>query len=144
MSPDTAKVAKGFAYGCAVSFTPFVGFHALIAIGLAALYKQNRTAALLGTLFGNPWTFPLIWYIDWETGIFLFHNPITPPDDFTVIFKELFAALIKLDFNAFFMDIWPIFKVMLIGCIPYFIAVWLIVPHILEKMLEKVLKRIKQ
>ena len=144
LSPDKEKVAKGLALGCAVSFTPFVGFHSLIALGLAALYKENKTAALLGTLFGNPWTFPLIWYLDWETGIILFHNPITPPDDFTLIFKEVFSALIKLDFNAFFMDIWPIYKVMLIGCIPYFLAVELILQPILKKILVKVAKRSKK
>ena len=144
MSPDKTKVAKGFAYGCAVSFTPFVGLHTLIALGLASLYKQNKTAALLGTLLGNPWTFPLIWYLDWQTGIFLFHDQTIPPEDFSQIFKEVFAALIKLDFNTFFIDIWPIYKVMLIGCIPYCIAVWLILPPILEKMLVKVTKRSKK
>ena len=25
-------------------------------------------AALIGTLFGNPWTFPFIWYLTYEIG----------------------------------------------------------------------------
>lgn len=144
MSPDKTKVAKGFAYGCAVSFTPFVGLHTLIALGLASLYKQNKTSALLGTLLGNPWTFPFIWYMDWKTGISLFSNSVVPPEDFSQIFKEVWSSLIKLDFNAFFLDIWPIYKVMLIGCIPYCIAISLILPPILEKMLVKVTKRSKR
>ena len=61
-------ISKGFATGVAMSFTPFVGFHILLSLFVAKIFKQNGTAATLGTIFGNPWTFPFIWYLTLHTG----------------------------------------------------------------------------
>jgi uncharacterized protein (DUF2062 family) len=59
--PDTPhRVALGFAIGVLASFTPFFGAHLLIAAGLAKLLRGNIVAALIGTFFANPLTFPLI------------------------------------------------------------------------------------
>ena len=57
------SLASGFACGVAVSFTPLVGFHLLLACGLAYFIRGNLATALLGTIFGNPWTFPLIFVL---------------------------------------------------------------------------------
>ena len=64
------SIAKGFATGVAMSFTPFVGFHILLSLMVAKVTKQNGIAATLGTIAGNPWTFPLIWYTTLHTGHF--------------------------------------------------------------------------
>ena len=56
-------VAAGLAMGALSSFTPFLGFHFLLAFGLTALLGGNMLAAALGTAIGNPLTFPLIWAI---------------------------------------------------------------------------------
>ena len=56
-------IAKGFATGVAMSFTPFVGFHLLLCIFISKITKQNSIAGALGTIAGNPWTFPIIWYL---------------------------------------------------------------------------------
>jgi uncharacterized protein (DUF2062 family) len=55
------RIAAGFACGAAVSFTPFVGFHILLAMFLALLIRGNLIASGIGTVVGNPWTFPFIW-----------------------------------------------------------------------------------
>ena len=60
MPGSAYSLASGFACGVAVSFTPLVGFHLLLACGLAYFIRGNLATALLGTIFGNPWTFPLI------------------------------------------------------------------------------------
>lgn len=54
-------IAAGFAFGAAVSFTPFMGFHLLLSAGLAYVARASVLAALAGTIVGNPWTFPIIW-----------------------------------------------------------------------------------
>jgi len=138
---DTLKgnpqsIAKGFATGAAVSFTPFVGFHALLAIIIAKIVKQNAMAAVLGTILGNPWTFPLIWYADLHCGKFLLQNETTSEQiDFITLFKELFQSVIMLDFDKFFSDIYPIFFPMFIGCIPFCVATWIILSKLITKTL---------
>lgn len=58
--PDTShRLAAGFASGAAVSFTPFLGFHFGLAFVLAFLVRGNLIAAAIGTVVGNPWTFPV-------------------------------------------------------------------------------------
>ena len=139
LSADKKGIARGFATGVAISFTPFVGFHTLIALSISHYTHQNKTASVFGTLTGNPWTFPLIWYLDWQTGCLIAHNiEIILPKDISIIFKEAFSALITLDFSVFFADIWPIYKVVLIGCIPYCIITWVLMSHIVAKMLIKI------
>lgn len=71
-------IAAGVASGVAISFTPFMGFHLIGAMGLALATRGNVLAAWIGTLVGNPWTFPLIWLVIYRIGAFalgLEHNP---------------------------------------------------------------------
>jgi uncharacterized protein (DUF2062 family) len=67
--PDSPeRIAKGIAAGVFVSFTPLFGLHFLAAASLAWVLRGNILAALLGTFFGNPFTFPLIVVSAMETG----------------------------------------------------------------------------
>jgi len=119
------EISKGFATGAAVSFTPFVGFHLLICLLVSKITRQNGIAAVLGTIVGNPWTFPFIWYATLKTGQFVLKNELTEvPISFKKLFSELFHAVISLDFSAFMTDIWPVFLPMMVGCVPFYIAVW--------------------
>lgn len=59
--PDTPhRIALGFACGVMASFTPLFTLHFFVAMGLALVLRANVLAAALGTVFGNPLTFPLI------------------------------------------------------------------------------------
>jgi len=53
---EPEKVAASFAIGVAIAFSPFVGFHFLLAIVLALLLKLNKLDVVLGTLVVNPLT----------------------------------------------------------------------------------------
>lgn len=131
------SIAEGFATGAAMSFTPFVGFHLLLALILAKVTKQNGVAAALGTIVGNPWTFPFIWYADLRLGEFILATEnIHEKIDFTVLFKELFYCVIMLDFDRFFSDIYPVFVPMLIGCIPFCVSAWFLCAHLVFKVLN--------
>lgn len=67
--PDTpAKIARGIAAGVFVSFTPFFGFHFLMAAIANLVVRGNLLAALLATFIGNPLTFPLIATVCLEMG----------------------------------------------------------------------------
>lgn len=59
---STYSIAAGFACGVAVSFTPFIGFHFLLAGLVSWVIGGNVLASAIGTAAGNPWTFPFIWY----------------------------------------------------------------------------------
>ncbi|MCL1628255.1 DUF2062 domain-containing protein [Roseibaca sp. V10] len=67
--PDSPeRIAKGIAAGVFISFTPLFGFHFVAAASIAWVLRGNVLAALLGTFFGNPFTFPLILVSAMETG----------------------------------------------------------------------------
>jgi hypothetical protein len=62
------RIAAGFASGAAISFTPFIGLHFVLAAALALLVRGNVIAAAIGTVVGNPWTFPFIWLWTYSLG----------------------------------------------------------------------------
>src|SRR5271167_2106233 len=53
-------VAASFAIGVAISFTPLLGLHWIIALLLAVILRLNKVDVLLGTLVVNPLTLPAI------------------------------------------------------------------------------------
>lgn len=77
------RIAAGFASGVAVSFTPFIGFHFILAVGLAGLLRGNYIASAVGTAAGNPWTFPFIWIGTYKLGHWILGSAggVTLPDD---------------------------------------------------------------
>ena len=59
--PDSpTRIARGVAFGVFTSFSPFFGFHIILALLLAKVFRANLIAALAGTAIGNPLTFPFI------------------------------------------------------------------------------------
>ena len=68
MPGSPLSIAIGVACGVSVSFTPFIGFHFLLGAFLAYLLRGNILASAIGTIVGNPWTFPLIISADFSIG----------------------------------------------------------------------------
>jgi len=65
-------LAKSFAVGVFVAFTPFMGFHTLIALTLAWALRLNKAVALTGTFVNNPWTIAFIFIgPTWMAALFL-------------------------------------------------------------------------
>jgi len=75
------RVATAIALGIGVGFSPFMGVHFLLAIGLAFLFRLNRIDALLGTLVGNPWTLPPVFAAGYRLGRQLLHYDRTRVPD---------------------------------------------------------------
>lgn len=65
------RIAAGFASGAAISFTPFIGLHFILAAVIALVLRGNLLAAAIGTVVGNPWTFPFIWLWIYSLGTWL-------------------------------------------------------------------------
>lgn len=86
--PDTPhRICVGMACGAMVSFWPIFGFHFMSAALLAWLLRGNILAALLGTFYGNPITFPLIAVGSMELGTWLMGN------DVAISFGQVMAAI---------------------------------------------------
>lgn len=67
--PDTPhRIALGFSCGVFASFSPFFGVHILYAAVLSKVLRGNILASVIGTLVGNPLTFPLIASISLSLG----------------------------------------------------------------------------
>ena len=123
------SIAAGFACGVLVSFTPCVGFHLILSAVLSFILKGSIVASFIGTIIGNPWTFPLIWLGTYRLGLFLMD--IYRPEfeiqsvRFMHMFQNFFGALIQLDYNKFKVEIMPIWLPMLIGSMPLGIMSWI-------------------
>ena len=67
------RVAAAIAIGIGVGFSPFIGFHIWIALGLAFLLRLNKVDAALGQFVGNPWTLPAVYALGYRLGRRLLH-----------------------------------------------------------------------
>lgn len=62
------RIARGISVGVFTAFTPFYGFHFIVAALIARLTRANILAALMATFFGNPLTYVPIGIIALRTG----------------------------------------------------------------------------
>lgn len=75
------RVAAAIAMGIGVGFSPFIGFHFLIALGLAFLLRLNRVDAIIGQFAGNPWTLPPVFAAGYAVGrVILGYDRTEVPD----------------------------------------------------------------
>lgn len=125
------SIAGGFAAGAAVSFTPFVGGHFVLAALLSLMTRSNVVAGLLGTAVGNPWTFPFIWIWTYELGRKMgIGADLAGEPDFVAVFTDLPSVIVKavisFDLDAgYFENVWAVVWPMMVGSVPTFILVWL-------------------
>jgi uncharacterized protein (DUF2062 family) len=108
-------IAMGVAIGAFVSFTPLLGLHFVLAFVLAYLLRANYFSAIVGTVVGNPITFPFIWAFTFRVGRVMLGDPVhrnaepqlNAPSAYTV------EAI-----GGFFERTWPVIKPMLVGSVP--------------------------
>jgi hypothetical protein len=68
LSDPPERIALGAALGMAVAFGPTYGLQVVLAIGLAALLRCNKVAALLPTFLVNPVTGPPTFVLQYLLG----------------------------------------------------------------------------
>ncbi|MDE0590775.1 DUF2062 domain-containing protein [Halocynthiibacter sp. C4] len=99
------RIARGLFIGVLISFTPLFGMHFIFAALLAKAIRGNIMAALLGTFFGNPLTFPFIATLSLQLGYLIMGYPHGDPHRGNVF--EYFKSSgieIKRNFVALFTD----------------------------------------
>ncbi len=109
------QIAAGLACGAAISFTPFMGFHFVGAALLCVLIRGNVIASAIGTVVGNPWTFPFIWLWIHSLGTWV----LGQSGD-----SQLPAHLSMQDI---FQNLSGVFLPMTVGGVPTAILVWIAV-----------------
>ncbi len=109
-------IAIGCSAGVFASFTPFMGLHFVIAAALAWGLGGNILASALGTFFGNPLSFPFIWFSTYNLGGIILMEPKYSHVDFA-------AELM----HASFANLWHLIKPMMVGGIPLGIFFGLVV-----------------
>lgn len=85
LSDSSYRIAGGMATGASISFTPIVGTHIFQAFILTFCLRANYFASAVGTIIGNPWTFPFMWWLSYHVGVALFslfglHVALDMPD----------------------------------------------------------------
>lgn len=113
MKGETGGIARGFAWGVSLSFTPFIGAHMLLAIGISWLIGANLFAAALGTFIGNPLTLPFMLALSFYVGNWILGRDILHISHYMSLefFKDRFMDLF-----------WPIF----VGSIPLALFSWVV------------------
>ncbi len=107
------SLAAGFSWGAFTSFLPFPGLHFVIAALLALATRSNVVASAIGTMVGNPWTFPFIWVGTYELGAGL--GFAAEGVDFASRWGRAFEAGIDGRFGAFLETAQPLLLAMTVG-----------------------------
>lgn len=113
-------ITIGVVAGVFASWTPFVGFHFMLAALIAYFLRGSLLASALGTFFGNPFTFPFIWLFTYNLGAWLLGYETRSELDISLPHGTFW--LLFTDPLAFFDAVWsivgPYFVPMLIGAVP--------------------------
>lgn len=116
------QLALGCAIGVFAAVTPLVGAQMLFAGVVAVALKASFAAAMIGTLFGNPAVWAVVWPATYSTGAYLLGLPVGLGD--IQISSELARfgdALFQFSpdmFAAAFAVVWPLWKPMILGTFP--------------------------
>ena len=92
-------VSSGFACGSMVSFTPLLGLHFILAVVFAFLIRGNFIAALIGTVVGNPITFPFIWGLIYQVGTYVTsikHSNLSNDINFEMIINQTYEIFFPM------------------------------------------------
>jgi uncharacterized protein len=112
-------IAAGLATGVAISFTPLFGLHLALSLAAAWLIRGSLLAAAIGTLLANPWTFPLILVLTYQTGLTLLGWQDTA--SISEVLKNF--SLFESPFRAITPVLWPL----VVGSLPYVVLSWAVV-----------------
>ena len=117
--PRPHRVALSFAVGTAISFSPFLGFHLLIAILVAFVFRLNKLEMILGTFVNNPWSFAFVYGGAYFLGAWMLGVDL-PPFTVDLVLKPAFLLPMLLGCSVF----------MVAGGILAYLAAWLVIQRL--------------
>ncbi len=131
------SLAAGFAFGAALSFTPFVGLHFVLSGLFAWIFRANILASAIGTAVGNPWTFPFIWAATYNTGHWLLGNYGLQESKFSAGTMDVFFHSLMENGWQSVTDIFSgVIFPMIVGSIPLCIVVWILFYYPLHRLIR--------
>ena len=104
------RIAKAFALGVFLAFSPLIGLHIVLGFGLAFFCGLNRVAMLLGLFINNPWTLVPIYAAGTYLGGLIIGFPQMP----ALPSFEL-RSLWSVEFWGQLAGQWHILKPMIVG-----------------------------
>ena len=104
------RIARAFALGVFLAFSPLIGLHFFLGFGLAIFCGQNRLALFLGLFINNPWTLIPIYAAGTYIGGLIIGFPQMP----SLAGFEL-GAFWSSDFWGQLARHWHILKPMIVG-----------------------------
>ena len=116
------KITAGLACGVAVAFSPFLGTHLIQTVFLTWLVRGNYIAGIVGSAFGNPWTYPAIFWGGYELGVNIFglwglHDMIALEGPVTLgdLFDHPLHLLLPLSVGGYLCALaaWPLAYILL-------------------------------
>lgn len=125
------SIAAGFASGVAISFTPFLGLHILLSVGVTALLRGNILAAVIGTVAGNPWTFPIFFALTAEVGAWMLGGSVNteiPVWDWDAVFMTP---------GTYLLEFVPVVFPLIVGGLPVAIVAWLLSYLVFKELLTR-------
>lgn len=134
---NASAIACGVACGVAVSMTPFIGLHLLVTAGACLMLRGNIIAGMIGTLVGNPITFPFIWIISYYIGTFILGIEADP----TALKAGLSYDIIKTQFMTLFL---PLVLGGVLIAIPAWFATYYPIKNVITRYQEMRKKRMSE
>ncbi|MCH9764794.1 MAG: DUF2062 domain-containing protein [Alphaproteobacteria bacterium] len=132
------QVALGCAAGVFVSITPLLGTQMLLAALLAFSIRASIPAALIGTFFGNPLSWPLIWAGTYFAGCYMLGiESVLTMSGLEHYMAPLFQALGSWSpelIDTTIKLVWPVLKPMLAGSVPLGLATAILIYYVLRPL----------
>ena len=148
MKSSPYEIACGFAIGAAISFTPFLGLHIIISAIIAYIMRASIISSAIGTIVGNPLTFPFIWALVYNTGVMVGVDvgnggveALGSINLLDLLFRNDYS--LTPEYIQMWTDLFNVIYVFVIGSIPWVIITWIIFFAIIYPLIKKY-KKVKK
>lgn len=141
-SPE--QIALAFSVGVFITFTPFYGFHTIIAIMVILLLKLNKFAVLIGSTLNLPWFSPAVYFFCYFVGsqiwtLFPSLNayPLFRAKDFSFFFSSWSNFMTIFETSHFLRIFLPtLIGTTLVGILCAFLS-FFVIKHAIHKFRKK-------
>jgi uncharacterized protein (DUF2062 family) len=128
-------IALGVACGASVSFLPLPGLHLILAGLFTLAFRGSLMGSAIGTIIGNPWTFPLIWIGSYRIGRWFGFGEDSAVAEGAIgdVLRGIFSDISSGRFAEAAVESWPVFGPTMVGGSVMAIIVWLLVYGLVRK-----------
>jgi uncharacterized protein len=125
------RIALSFGLGVFIAFSPLLGLHTLMALGIAIGFRLSKAAIIVGIYVNNPWTIAPMYMAGTVLGCYLLG--VSTDDLIGINFEGHGRALYRTLVHQLQPYLWPF----VVGNTLLGIAVGLFAYFILRRVLER-------